>query len=82
MSVEKGFASGFGGVLGVVAGIVVLIIVLRMGNKVVEPCPSCHGTGNCVLCGGSGKGMIFGDCMNCDGKKRCPACGGVGWKKK
>ncbi len=82
MSAGEGFNSGCGCVFGVVAAVIVLIIALTVMGRFVGPCPSCHGSGNCVLCGGTGKGVLFGDCMNCGGKKSCPNCGGVGWIMK
>ncbi len=82
MSVQKGFGGGFGAIFGLAAGAIILFLVLTVGGKFVAPCRSCHGSGNCVLCGGSGKGIIFGDCINCGGKKSCPECGGSGWKIK
>ena len=81
-SSNDGFGQGFGCVFGVVAAAAILLVVLWGAGKVVAPCPSCHGSGNCVLCGGNGKGMLFGDCMNCGGKKSCPNCGGTGFKMK
>jgi hypothetical protein len=81
-SVEKGFSGGFGAFLGVVVGAVVLYLAVSIGGRFVAPCPACHGSGNCALCGGDGKGMLFGDCLNCGGKKSCPKCGGVGWRPK
>jgi hypothetical protein len=80
MSVEKGFSSGCGAVFGIAVAVILLVIALTVGGKFVSPCPSCHASGNCVLCGGTGKGILFGDCMNCGGKKSCPNCGGTGWK--
>ena len=82
MSVWKGFDTGCGCVFGVVAAVVVLVVALTVAGKFVAPCPSCFGSGNCVLCGSTGKGILFGDCMNCNGKKSCPNCGGTGWKWK
>ena len=82
MSVNEGFGKGCGSVFGVVAAGVVLLVVLFVAGKFVGPCPSCHGTGNCALCSGSGNGIFFGKCMNCNGKKSCPKCGGVGFKGK
>jgi hypothetical protein len=82
MSVAKGFDSGFGCVFSVLTAVVVLIIALTMAGKIVTPCPSRFGSGNCSLCGGSGKGISWGDCMNCNGKKKCGNCGGIGWKWK
>jgi hypothetical protein len=76
------FGKGFGIFLGMAAALAVLFLVLTIAGHAVEPCPSCHGNGRCVLCGGSGKGMLFGDCMNCGGKKSCPNCGGVGFKTR
>jgi len=82
MSVGKGFDSGFGCVLGVVAATVMLIAAVWMAGKYVEPCPSCFGSGKCTLCGGTGKGIVWGDCLKCGGRKKCQECGGVGWKRK
>jgi hypothetical protein len=82
MSMSKGFNSGMGCVLGLVAGVVILIVSLKMAVNVVTPCPSCFTSGKCVLCSGTGKGILFGDCMRCDGKKNCWDCGGSGFKWK
>ncbi len=81
-SVNEGFGKGCGCVFGVAAAVVVLAVALTVGGRFVSLCPSCHGSGNCSLCGGTGKGMVFGDCMNCSGKKSCPTCGGSGWMTK
>jgi hypothetical protein len=80
--VSKGFSTGSGVFLAMVVGLVLLFVGINLAGRVVAPCPSCHGSGSCVLCGGTGKGMLFGDCMNCGGKKSCPNCGGVGYKAK
>jgi len=80
MSMSKGFNSGFGCVLGLVAAVVFLFVSLRVAGNFVSPCPSCFTSSKCVLCSGSGKGILFGDCMKCDGRKTCPDCGGSGWK--
>lgn len=82
MSMSKGFDSGFGGALGVVAAIVLVIVALRVASNFVAPCPSCMSSGNCILCGGTGKGIVWGKCMMCNGLKHCPECGGMGWKWK
>jgi len=82
MSVGKGFDSGCGCVLGVVVAVVLLIAAVWMAGNVVTVCPTCFGSGHCSLCGGSGKGVLWGDCMNCNGKKKCRDCGGSGWKWK
>jgi hypothetical protein len=74
MSVEKGFGQGCGCVFGAVAAVAVLVLVLWGAGQVL--CPSCHGSGNCSWCGGSGRGKLFGDCMRCGGKKVCPDCRG------
>ena len=44
-------------------------------------CDSCHGTGTCSWCGGSGKDIIFNPnatCPLCDGTGDCPMCDGTG----
>jgi len=82
MSVGKGFDNGCGCVLGVVVAVVLLIAAVWMAGNVVTVCPTCFGSGHCSLCGGSGKGVLWGDCMNCNGKKKCRDCGGSGWKWK
>jgi hypothetical protein len=79
---QEGFGKGCGCVFGVAFAAGILIIGLLMAGKVAAVCPTCKGSGNCGLCGGTGKGMIFGDCMNCGGKKSCPNCGGTGFKMK
>jgi hypothetical protein len=76
------FGKGFGILLGMAAAVICVVLVLNVAGHVVEPCPTCHGTGKCGLCGGTGKGIVFGDCMVCDGKKSCQNCGGVGWKTR
>ena len=82
MAQESGFEQGCGCVFGVVFALCLLFGGCHFLGQVYEPCPSCHTSGNCMLCSGSGKGVLFGDCMNCGGKKRCPNCGGSGFKKK
>ena len=48
-------------------------------------CPSCHGTGRCSFCGGSGKGGamiaegIYGDCSWCRGTGMCQGFLGPHW---
>lgn len=44
-------------------------------------CDSCHGTGTCSWCGGTGKDIIFNPdatCPLCDGTGDCPMCHGTG----
>ncbi|MGA8611152.1 MAG: hypothetical protein WB760_05455 [Xanthobacteraceae bacterium] len=82
MSVQEGFESGCGCVFGVIAAVVILIVSLTFVGSVVTICPACFSSGKCTLCGGSGKGILWGDCMNCGGRKSCPECRGRGWKWK
>jgi hypothetical protein len=82
MSVGEGFRKGCGCVFGGVAAVVVLLVGLSVAGRFVTLCPSCHGTGHCILCGGTGQGMLWGGCLNCGGKKYCPRCGGRGWMTK
>lgn len=73
---------GMGLMFGVVIACIIMGVMLMGVNKVAMPCPSCHGTGNCMWCGGTGEGKLWGECMNCDGRKKCPTCGGSGFKWK
>jgi hypothetical protein len=83
MSVTKeGFGKGFGLMFGVAAAGVVILVLLIGAGKVVQPCPTCHSSGNCVWCAGSGKGAIWGECLICNGKKSCGSCGGTGFKAR
>lgn len=46
-------------------------------------CDSCHGTGTCSWCGGTGKNIIFNPdevCPLCDGTGDCPMCDGTGFR--
>ena len=40
-------------------------------------CPRCDGSGDCPVCGGSGK-LNFRDCPQCGGSGECHSCGGTG----
>ena len=45
----------------------------------VQSCTSCHGTGTCDFCYGSGTYRAYGeavDCAGCGGTGRCSSCGG------
>jgi len=70
-STNEGFGQGCGCVFGALFAVILLVGVLFAVNSVVTPCPACHATGNCATCGGTGKGMVWGDCLNCGGKKTC-----------
>ena len=50
-------------------------------EPVVRSCTSCHGTGTCDFCYGSGIYRAYGeavDCAGCGGTGRCSSCGGTG----
>jgi hypothetical protein len=81
-SSEEGFGQGCGCVFGVLFAGVLVVGMLWGANKVVEVCPTCHGSGNCVLCSGTGKGVFWGECGSCGGKKSCPSCNGWCLKPK
>jgi hypothetical protein len=81
-SVGDGVGKGMGCVFGGAIAAVILVVAMMGLGKVAQPCSSCHGSGNCALCGGTGQGILWGDCLNCGGKKSCPNCGGVGFKMK
>jgi hypothetical protein len=44
-----------------------------------EACSGCHGSGNCLVCAGSGE-RSFGPCLVCGGAGECPLCNGVGFR--
>ena len=47
----------------------------------VQSCTSCHGTGTCDFCYGSGTYRAYGEavtCAGCGGTGRCSSCGGTG----
>lgn len=49
---------------------------LKMTSSV--KCTSCHGSGNCWSCGGSGRGMMGFNCAMCFGSGKCSYCHGAG----
>lgn len=49
-----------------------------------EPCPTCHGTGVCDMCGGSGELMTSARdkvCRKCNGSGNCQQCNGSGLRQ-
>ena len=42
------------------------------------PCPFCHGTGRCAMCGGTGTRMVHRHWPMRDRPHDCRACGGTG----
>jgi len=81
-SFDDGLGKGCGCVMGIVVAIVILVILFGAMGSHVQLCSTCFGSGNCPLCGGTGKGILFGDCMKCGGKKVCPECEGGRFKWK
>ncbi len=80
MSVKNGFHTGLGCVFGMVLATVLVFVALHMAGTFITPCRSCLTSGQCILCGGNGKGIMWGDCMKCNGAKKCQECSGSGWR--
>jgi len=72
--------------------LLVSLFVLPTRNAYDETCPrchgegtvdceSCHGSGACLACGGTGKIWYMNDswCGICQGTGKCPTCEGKGW---
>jgi hypothetical protein len=65
-------------------GIAILILmVVGMALAVTScafDCPSCDGTGKCVICNGTGKESDGSVCRTCKGTGICKECDGTGKK--
>jgi len=76
-----------------IIGLLVSVFVLPIGYTYDETCPkckgsgnvtceTCHGSGECWICEGTGKIWYMPDdgwCAACNGTGICYTCGGTGW---